>query len=130
MYYSSLLVISVTLLLSSAASAQEVITISNAAQAPQEISANHETVTLVSKNHLSNTITVHTYKLNYTAATSAQDNDANPSGPSSEITTIINSFSAITGVSECTFDRATQTFTIVSSPTTNLTVAVDTINHI
>lgn len=117
-----------TLLLSTTASAQGISAGSVISTPPLEISIAPETVTEVSKIHMSSTMTAHTYKLNATSATSDQDINPTPV-PSSEITAMINSFSAVSGVTECTFDNATQTFTIYSSPTTNLEAAVDVINN-
>lgn len=48
--------------------------------------------------------------------------------PSTEITDIINIFLTAEGVTECSFDEATQTFTIVTGPSTDLTSCVNKIN--
>lgn len=75
---------------------------------------------VVSSNTLSNKIAVHTYKLvNGSTSSTVEDTQPNKS-QSPTIKYVINCFTAIEGVERCTFDKATQTFTIVANPTTDL----------
>lgn len=83
----------------------------------------------VAKIAVSNTTTVHTYALNNQARTSQIDSDSNEQFPTSEkVASVVNTFLAIEGVMECTFDNATQTFTIISEPLTDLSACVKNIN--
>jgi len=85
-------------------------------------------VTNVASNVVSPTITVHTYKLQASGNTTSS-NDNTPQVPNTEkVEKIIEIFSAIDGVSRCTFDQSTQTFTILSTPTTDFTEALETIH--
>jgi hypothetical protein len=86
-------------------------------------------ITEVAKIAVSNTTTVHTYVLNNNSTTTQLDSDNNEQFPTSEeIVSVINTFLAIEGVMECTFDNATQTFTIISEPLTDLSASVKSIN--
>lgn len=83
----------------------------------------------VAKIAVSNTTTVHTYALKNHARTSQIDSDSNEQFTTSEeIVSVINTFLTIEGVMECTFDNATQTFTIISEPLTDLSACVKNIN--
>jgi hypothetical protein len=89
-----------------------------------------EKIIHVSSNQLSMTITVHTYKLNVATNNQTLDQDQGANLPiESSNQQIIDQFSSVSGVTRCTFDQATKTFTIVSSPATDLTAIVNTINQ-
>ena len=91
----------------------------------------NETVilSLVAKNEVSATMTAHTYELNDASEMAVQINDETKQiSNKASVNIIIGKFLAVTGVSECTFDKATQTFTILSEPSTNLLIAVQAIN--
>ncbi|MDX2362248.1 MAG: hypothetical protein QNK23_15685 [Crocinitomicaceae bacterium] len=85
-------------------------------------------VTNVASNAVSTTITVHTYKLLDPSNTaSVSDND--PQVPNTaKVKSIIEIFSSVEGVTRCTFDLSTHTFTILSSPTTDFSEALEIIN--
>lgn len=95
------------------------------------ISTSEETiqVELVSSNAVSNAITVHTYKFLGIEITNMESPDTEPRiSKSAQVQNIIDSFLSIEGVTRCTFDQATQTFTILSGPQTDLSVIVNQIN--
>lgn len=78
---------------------------------------------------VSSMTTVHTYALNNNTKVAVEDTDLNTQfSVSNEVTALINTFLAIEGVTECSFDRATQTFTIVTGSLTDLTSCVNKIN--
>lgn len=78
---------------------------------------------------VSSMTTVHTYALNNNTKVAVEDADLNTQfSVSNEVTALINTFLAIEGVTECSFDRATQTFTIVTGSLTDLTSCVNKIN--
>ena len=117
-----------TLLVVITANSQETPTISQ-----PEISIiqtdNTTKITEISKNHVSSSITVHTYKLNAGELSVTPDIDGNLSSNSASIERMIDTFLSVTGVSRCTFDNATQTFTILSEPSVSLSEAVQLINN-
>ncbi len=96
----------------------------NAALANKEIY-----VSLAASNTLSSDVAVHTLKLNKQAAGQA-DVDMVPSGTnSSEVQNIISIVSNYEGVKDCSFDRATQTFTVVTKPTVEIDPIITLINE-
>lgn len=87
-------------------------------------------ITEIAKNSVSSTMTVYTYKLNNGVISKNQENDSDiPKNNSGEVDAIINSFLSNNGVRECTFDSATQTFTILSSSDSDLSSIVENINN-
>ena len=85
-------------------------------------------IVFVTKNNVSSSITVHTYKyLDSQSEENVRDIDEQIENPQ-KIQIIIDAFSSVEGVSRCTFDRATHTFTILSSPTTSLSHVEELIN--
>lgn len=92
----------------------------------------HETsiiIELENSNAVSNTITVHTYNYLEKDNTAIQIVDSQPiESQSVETNDIIELFLKVEGVTRCTFDQATQTFTILSEPLTDLSNIVNSIN--
>ena len=86
-------------------------------------------ITEVGKNAVSESITVHTYKLTNAIESQQSDTDIQQIN-SEEIQAMVNLFLAVDGIHRCTFDRATQSFTILSEPTTNVASAVELINQL
>jgi hypothetical protein len=74
----------------------------------------------VSSNTLSQTITVHTYKLIDAELSGQIDDSENANNLDANIIAIVGKISKVDGVQRCTFDAATSTFTIVTSPGTDL----------
>ena len=93
-----------------------------------EISINK--IIKVSENKLSSTLTAHTVKLVDGNTPDIEDDSGNPTVNSTSIEGMIDTFLSVSGVSRCTFDNATQTFTILSTPETSLTVVIASINNI
>ena len=90
---------------------------------------NEQVVTKVSANKVSSTITVHTYSFNNEGLSSAEDLDMDGELEySEEVQSIVDQFLSVSGISRCTFDKATNTFTILSTPETQLSEIVDIIN--
>ena len=86
-------------------------------------------ITEVGKYIASPSITVYTYKLNSEVLENSQQKDFDlPLGNSEQIQSIITIFLATQGISECTFDSATQSFTLLAEPNTVLSEVVKTIN--
>lgn len=87
-------------------------------------------IELVSSNAVSSSITVHTYKYfgNDVSNVEYHDIDQNTSA-TSDTQSITDLFLSIEEVTRCTFDQATQTFTILSGPKTDLSVIVNQINN-
>lgn len=78
---------------------------------------------------VSSMTTVHTYALNNNTKVAVEDADLKAQfSVLNEVTAVINTFLAIEGVTECSFDQATQTFTIVTGSLTDLTSCVNKIN--
>jgi hypothetical protein len=71
---------------------------------------------LLNSNVLTNTISVHTFKRSDTASNGVQDDGVGNTPVSVDIQNIIQAFTNIPGVSRCTYDQATATFTVVSTP--------------
>lgn len=91
--------------------------------------SNNIQITHVSSNAVSSTVTVHTYKYSAQDDVNVEHLDSEPNESNSTGTqTIIEQISKVEGVTDCTFDRATQTFTIVSETQTDLTQVVNNIN--
>lgn len=83
----------------------------------------------ICENKVSANTLVHTYKLNTKNQTNASnDTDIMHTDLPTEIRSIVELLSNASGVSECSFDGATQTFTIVTALETNIQVFVDEIN--
>ena len=93
-----------------------------------EISINK--IIKVSENKLSSTLTAHTVKLVDRNTPDIEDDSGNPTVNSTSIEGMIDTFLSVSGVSRCTFYNATQTFTILSTPETSLTVVIASINNI
>ena len=90
---------------------------------------NEQVVTKVSANKVSSTITVHTYSFNNEGLSSAEGLDMDGELEySEEVQSIVDQFLSVSGISRCTFDKATNTFTILSTPETQLSEIVDIIN--
>jgi hypothetical protein len=86
-------------------------------------------LSFVCKNDVSATMTAHTYKLNDGSEMNVQYIDgAQQTTNKASVNHIINKFLAVPGVSDCTFDKATQTFTILSEPSAILSSMVQSIN--
>ena len=86
-------------------------------------------ILFVAKNDVSTSVSVHTYRLN--ASISAEGNsdlDVQPDY-SNNVQFIVDSFLTVEGVSRCTFDKATQTFTLLTSPVVDLLQVVLLINN-
>ncbi len=95
----------------------------------QEQSSQQPSIELLSSNQLTNEVTAHTCRYaGWTASTSADDSGSPAASEPATIQTIINYFMAIPEVSECTFDRATGLFTIVSSTGFELVSHVNSLN--
>ncbi|MFT5860450.1 MAG: hypothetical protein ACI865_002563 [Flavobacteriaceae bacterium] len=127
MYLKSTLAILTALILLNA-NAQQVQTSSISEVEPIHSEVN-VILTEVSKNNLSSSITAHTYKLGGAINSSSQDIDSNLSDHSTSIKRMIDTFLTIDGVSRCTFDTATQTFTILSEPAISLSNVIQLINN-
>ena len=108
--------------------AQETPAISSSSNEPVKTESK-VTIAEVSKNQISSSITVHTYKLSGMETFKYPDNDGNQRAHSASIERMIDIFLIIEGVSRCTFDNATDTFTVLSSPSVNLLSAVRLINN-
>ena len=85
-------------------------------------------IVFVSKNNLSTTISVHTYKYIKNNSTEVSSDTDEQAEYSTEVQLIIDAFLSVKGVSRCTFDKATQTFTLLTSPTTSLLNVEEVIN--
>ena len=86
-------------------------------------------ILFVSKNDVSSSVSVHTYKYlknNTTEVFSDLDEQAEHS---KKVQLIIDTFLSVEGVSRCTFDKATQTFTLLTGPTTSLSNVEVIINN-
>lgn len=108
--------------------AQETPAISSSSNEPVKTESK-VTISEVSKNHISSSITVHTYKLAGMETFKYPDNDGNQTAHSPSIERMIDIFLTAEGVTRCTFDNATGTFTVLSSPSVNLLRAVRLINN-
>ena len=83
----------------------------------------------VSSNAVSSTITVHTFKVIDKFESNIQYSDNDPADlGTSDTQSAIDAFLKVNGVIRCTFDKATQTFTVLSGPKTDLSAVVSTIN--
>jgi len=90
---------------------------------------NDPVILFVVKNNVSPTISVHTYKyIKIINIESTSDVDEQVE-LSKNIQFIIDTFLSVQGVSRCTYDRATQTFTILAIPTTTLFHVEEIINN-
>jgi hypothetical protein len=87
-----------------------------------------EIITEVSKNVVSTSITVHTYKLITLEAGVLSSDTEEQEEYSNVINNINETFLDVDGVTRCTFDNATQTFTILTNPNVNLQMVKDQIN--
>jgi hypothetical protein len=95
----------------------------------KELVTTNELLILVAKIPVSETTTAHTYKFNSTQVGSQNSNDSEQNGEYSvEIKNITELLLGVSGVFECSFDNATQTFTILSGPTTDLSQVIERIN--
>lgn len=96
----------------------------------QSMNYEYPRITLVAKIAVSETTTVHTYKFETRGQITVNSDDSiGKKKNSDEVNDIIQTFQNIDGVSECTFDDATQSFTILTGPTTDLFKAVNQINQ-
>ena len=85
-------------------------------------------ISFVSKNDVSATLSVQTYKyITNNVIGNVADQDGQVAN-SENVQLVIDAFLSVQGVSRCTFDRATQTFTILTSPAVNLSQVEKTIN--
>ncbi len=88
-----------------------------------------KTITEVGKYAASPTVTVYTYKLNNGFVDNSQQKDSDLSvGNSVEVQSIISLFLTVQGISECTYDNPTQSFTLLVDPNTDLSKVVNSIN--
>lgn len=126
MYIKNALAI-VGLLFSTLAISQEVIPQTSPNAITRQITMSK--ITKISENKLSASLTAHTYKLVSGELSEMTDLNSNQLSNSSSIEGMINAFLDVEGVSRCTFDHATQTFTVLSKPTTSLTQAFRSINN-
>ena len=96
----------------------------------KEMTLNGNPVILfVAKNNVSSSISVHTYKLDGgLGAEEISDADGQPDY-SNNVQLVVDAFLSVEGVSRCTFDKATQTFTLLTSPSVDLLPVVQTINN-
>jgi len=86
-------------------------------------------ILFVAKNNVSAHLSVHTYKLNSSISTEEiSDLDGQPDY-SNNVQLIIDSFLSVQGVSRCTFDKATQSFTILTGLSVELLQVVEMINN-
>ena len=86
-------------------------------------------ILFVAKNNVSNILSVHTYKLNSSISNEeTSDINGHPDYPNN-VQLIIDSFLSVQGVSRCTFDKATHSFTILTSPSVELLQIVEMINN-
>lgn len=91
---------------------------------------NEPIISEVAKNDVSSDITVHTYAFHPGAISATNDLDEQPAtAVSAAVQDIIDFFLGLPGVTRCTFDRATQTFTILSSPNSNFDAEVTNYNQ-
>jgi len=87
-----------------------------------------QTITQTAKNDVSSTLSVYTFK--YEIGQESKSHDNHPASPSFDlqITDIRTKFLGTQGVTRCTFDKATNTFTVLAQITAVLTTTVNTIN--
>jgi hypothetical protein len=86
-------------------------------------------ITEVGKYNASPNLTVYTYKLNNGFVDNSQQKDSDLSvGNSEQIQSIITIFLTVQGISECTYDNPTQSFTLLVDPNTDLSKVVNSIN--
>ena len=86
-------------------------------------------VFFVAKNDVSFSISVHTYKLNVgIGAKEISDVDGQPDY-SNNVQFVVDAFLSVEGVSRCTFDKATHSFTLLTSPSVDLLPVVQAINN-
>ena len=95
----------------------------------KEMSLNGNPVILfVAKNDVSSSISVHTYKLIIIiSGEEISDTDGHPDY-SNNVQLVIDAFLSVDGVSRCTFDKATHSFTLLTSPLVDLLPVVQAIN--
>lgn len=83
----------------------------------------------VAKIPVSPETTVHTYTLKNQKDNESQISDMDEKKLlSKEITDVVDIFLSVEGVTECSFDEATQSLTIITGPLTDLSSAVKNIN--
>jgi hypothetical protein len=86
-------------------------------------------ITEVGKYAASPNLTVYTYKLNNVIVDNSQQKDSDLSiGNSEQIQSIIALFLDVQGISDCTYDNPTQSFTVLADPNTDLSQVVNSIN--
>ncbi len=86
-------------------------------------------ITEVGKYTASPNLTVYTYKLNNAFVDNSQQKDFDlPIGNSEQIQSIITILLAVQGISECTYDNPTQSFTLLADPNIDLSKVVNSIN--
>lgn len=86
-------------------------------------------ILFVAKNDVSASISVHTYRLT-TSSSSEEISDVDGQlDYSNSVQLIIDTFLSVAGISRCTFDKATQTFTLIANPSLDLSQVVQTINN-
>lgn len=86
-------------------------------------------ILFVAKNNVSTYMSVHTYKLNSSISTEEISDTGGQLDYSNNVQLIVNTFLSVEGVSRCTYDEATQTFTILTSPVVDLLHVVLLINN-
>jgi len=83
------------------------------------IAGNSQSLKKIAENKVSNTTTVITYQLVEGAPSNVQDSQT-PSSISINQQKVIDYFLALEGVNDATFDKATQTYTVVTNNTAQL----------
>jgi hypothetical protein len=97
----------------------------------QNSNTQNELIICAAKNQVAEDVMVYTfiYK-NEMPTNEIGDTDAFNNSPNSLINSILQKFSGVFGVSECSFDAATRTFTVVTTSSIDLSNIVYEINHI
>ncbi|MDQ3192340.1 MAG: hypothetical protein M3Q58_12170 [Bacteroidota bacterium] len=85
---------------------------------------NAQVIEQTAKNQVAENTVAFTYKLKDAAVNNSVKDDVvqNDNQEKKEITFFIDKFLKTTGVSEASFDKATQTFTVVATPQTKLNI--------
>mgnify|MGYP006137541693 CR=1 FL=1 len=86
-------------------------------------------ILFVAKNDVSASISVHTYRLNGSISTEEISDTDGQLDYSNNVQLIVDTFLSVEGVSRCTFDKTTQTFTLLTSPVVDLLQVVLLINN-
>lgn len=82
----------------------------------------------VAKYDLSSETTAYTFKLISMNTAGSSEDTVEAAEPGVKVRSAIDNFLEVDGVKECTFDNATQTFTVITKPQTDLSEVVKSIN--